>query len=74
MLQTTMITIASSAIHQFFSQLPIAEPERMSPIQMIIGPVTTGGKNFITLFAPKAANSPASTKYKKPAQATPMQA
>ena len=31
-------------------------------------------ENFITFFAPKALNRPASTKYKKPAQATPMQA
>ena len=74
MLQIIIETIAASAIHQLDWQLPIADPDSMSPMQMIIGPVTTGGKNFITFFAPKALNRPASTKYKKPAQATPMQA
>ena len=62
MLQTTIIAMARIAIHQFVWALRMAEPERMSPMHIIIGPVTTGGKNLITLFVPKAAMSPASTK------------
>ena len=30
----------------------MAEPARESPIQMMIGPVTTGGRNRITFFIP----------------------
>ena len=69
-----MMTMANSATHQFVWQFWIAEPERIRPMQMMIGPVTTGGKNFITFLAPNAAKSAASIKYKKPALATPMQA
>ena len=65
---------AISAKNQFVDAFPIAEDARLRPIQMMIGPVTTGGKNFITLPAPNAAKSAASIKYKKPALATPMQA
>ena len=62
MLHTMMIRIASRAIHQFCVQFWMAEPESVRPMAMMIGPVTMGGKNRITFFAPKAANRPASTK------------
>ena len=41
---------------------------------MMIGPVTTGGKKRMTFWIPKARIRPASTKYSKPAQHTPMHA
>ncbi len=44
MLLTTMITMASSAIHQSAAQLAMAEPDRIKPIDMMMGPVTMGGK------------------------------
>ncbi|CCX55698.1 unknown [Bacteroides sp. CAG:1060] len=62
------------AIHQFWLQFWIADPERVRPIAMMIGPVTTGGKKRITFLAPKAAKRPASTKYMNPAQKTPIHA
>ena len=62
MLQTMMMTIASRAIHQLVWQLLMAEPERVRPMAMMMGPVTTGGKKRITFLAPKAAMSAASTK------------
>ena len=62
------------AIGQSVAQLFIAEGARISPMEIIIGPVTTGGKNFITLFAPKPLIRAAKTRYKSPAQNTPPQA
>ena len=73
-LQTMMMAMASKAIHQLVLQLEMAEPDRVKPMAMMIGPVTTGGKKRITFFGPKAANKPARMKYIKPAQTTPMQA
>ena len=73
-LQITTMTIAIMAIHQFAAQLSIADCERFRPIAIMIGPVTMGGKNFITLPVPKALISPASIRYNKAEQATPKQA
>ena len=53
MLHTTTVTIATSAIIQFAEQFEIAVEESVRPIAIMIGPVTTGGKYFITLLAPK---------------------
>ena len=40
-----MITArATSARNQFVDALEIAEPARLKPMQMITGPVTTGGR------------------------------
>ena len=44
MLATTMMAIATRASHQQVEALLMAEPERLRPIMMIIGPVTMGGK------------------------------
>ena len=74
MLATMMMTIASRAIHQFCVQLEMADPERVRPIAMMMGPVTMGGKKRITFLGPNQAKRPASTKYMRPAQKTPMQA
>ena len=58
-LQTTITTMATNAIHQFAEQLLIADWERERPIAMMIGPVTIGGKYFITLLEPKTLIRPA---------------
>ena len=74
MLQTMTTAMATSAIHQLAAQLLMAELESVMPMQMMIGPVTMGGKKRITRLAPKALNSTARSTYKRPAQATPMPA
>ena len=43
---------AIMASHQLVEQLLIALGASPSPIAIMIGPVTTGGKNFITLLMP----------------------
>ena len=48
---TITTTIATRAIHQLVEQLFTADCESVRPIAMIIGPVTIGGKNLITLLA-----------------------
>ena len=48
MLQTIMTTTDSAASHQFSAALVTALGARIRPIRMMIGPVTTGGKNRIT--------------------------
>ena len=73
-LQMMTTTIATSAIHQLALQLLIADGARFNPIAMMIGPVTTGGKYFMTLEEPHALQIAESTRYSSPAQATPMQA
>ena len=55
-------------------QLLIAEEDRIRPMQMMMGPVTIGGKNFMTFFTPNALNSADRMTYISPAQATPKQA
>ena len=74
MLQITMIRIATIATSQFVEQLLIAVPERQRPIAMMIGPVTIGGKNFITRLTPKILIRPARMRYTRPAKATPKHA
>ena len=74
MLLMTIMMIATSAIGQFVSQLAMAELARISPMQMTMGPVTTGGKNRMMRCGPNALNSADTAKYKSPAQATPRQA
>ena len=51
-LQMTTTAIATSAMNQLVSQLLMAEGARFSPIAMMIGPVTTGGKNLMTFLEP----------------------
>ena len=52
MLQTMTTTIATRATSQFVVQLLMAEGARLRPMAMMIGPVTTGGKNFMTFLLP----------------------
>ena len=74
MLKQITMTIAETATSQFALQLLIAEEDRIRPMEMMMGPVTIGGKNFITFFTPKALNSADRITYISPAQATPKQA
>ena len=73
-LQMMITTMATSAMPQLVSQLSTADFDRFSPMAMMIGPVTIGGKYRMTRFAPKALKSAASTRYISPATATPKQA
>ena len=51
-LNTIMVASAINARSQFVEALFMAEPERLKPIQIMIGPVTTGGRKRITFFTP----------------------
>ena len=61
-LQMMIARIATSAMGQFAEQLLMALYESISPIAMIMGPVTMGGKNLITFPAPNILNRRASTR------------
>ena len=73
-LNTMIVARATIARNQLVEALPIAEPARESPIQMMIGPVTTGGRNRITFFMPTTLMMRARMKYARPAITTPPQA
>ena len=74
MLKIMMVAKAIIASSQFVDALDTAEPARIKPIQIIIGPVTTGGKKRITFFTPTKRMTKASTRYKRPATTIPPQA
>ena len=74
MLHTTITTRATRAMGQLVAQLLMAEGARIRPMAMMMGPVTTGGKNFITFLLPQALQMAARIRYSTPAQATPAQA
>ena len=59
MIITPSAIIAST---QFVEALLIAEPASERPMHMIIGPVTTGGRNRITRLIPTSLIIRASTK------------
>ena len=73
-LKIIMVLSAMTASSQLVEALEIAEGARESPIQIIMGPVTTGGKNFITFLTPIILIISANTKYKRPATTIPPQA
>ena len=52
MLAATMIAMETSASHQQVEELETAEGARFSPMRMMMGPVTTGGKKRITRWTP----------------------
>ena len=56
------VAIAISATGQQVVQLLTAIGARTRPMPMMIGPVTTGGKNFITVLTPHAFTRPATMK------------
>ena len=74
MLHTTMTAMATTAMSQLEEAFVMAELARMRPMQMTMGPVTTGGKKRMTRAAPNTRNSADSTRYKRPAHATPRHA
>ena len=74
MLHTITMAMAIIARSQSVLQLFIADGASMRPMAIIIGPVTTGGKNFITFFAPNNLTNAATTTYTSPAINTPPQA
>ena len=74
MLNTMITASATSARNQLVEALLIAEPARLKPIQMITGPVTTGGRKRITRFTPTMRITSASNRYRRPATTTPPQA
>ena len=74
MLAATMMRMAAMAIHQLPVQLLMAELASVMPMQMMIGPVTTGGKKRMTRFAPKPRTSADRIRYSRPEAATPTQA
>ena len=53
---------ATNASNQLVEAFVIAEPASERPIHIMIGPVTTGGRNFITLLTPTSLIISASTK------------
>ena len=52
MLKIITTARAMIAISQFFEAFETADGASPRPIQMMIGPVTTGGRNFITRLTP----------------------
>ena len=66
MLKIIITPRAIRAKTQFSDAFEIADGASERPMQIIIGPVTTGGKNFITRFTPTAFIIAAKTKYKRP--------
>ena len=60
-LQMTITATATTATSQLVWQLAIAELARIRPIEMTMGPVTTGGKKRMTRLAPNERKSAAST-------------
>ena len=73
-LAAIMMTIETRASHQHVDALSTAEEARLSPIRMMIGPVTIGGRNFITFLTPTALTIRARIRYRRPAITIPPQA
>ena len=74
MLQAMTTSMATRATGQLAAQLFTAELESERPMEIMMGPVTMGGKKRMTFLTPKALKAAASTRYMSPAQATPKQA
>ena len=62
MLLTMTTTMATKAMSQSVVMLEMAVPERQSPIDTTMGPVTTGGKYLSTLVEPNHLMSAAMMK------------
>ena len=62
MLQTAIVASATSAIVQFALQDETATGARPRPIEMMIGPVTIGGKQRMTRLMPNVLIAAASTR------------
>ena len=73
-LKTMIVTRAMRARSQLVEALLMAEPARLSPMQMMIGPVTTGGRKRMTFLTPTSLIISARIRYKRPATTIPPQA
>ena len=73
-LKMIMTASAISAKSQFLDALFTAEPARLKPMQIMIGPVTTGGRKRMTFLTPASLMISARIRYKSPATTTPPQA
>ena len=62
MLHTTMVAMAIIATTQLVEQFAMAELARMRPMQITMGPVTTGGKKRMTRAGPNARKRAESTR------------
>ena len=74
MLAIIITTIATIANPQLVAALLIALPAKFKPIIIIIGPVTIGGKYFMTFLVPNILNNKARIRYNKPAITIPPRA
>ena len=74
MLKIMITDKAMRASIQFVDALETAEGARLKPIQIIIGPVTTGGRKRITFFMPASLITSARIRYNNPATTMPPQA
>jgi len=74
MLNTIITASATMARSQLVDAFDMADEASESPIHMMIGPVTTGGRNLITLLTPTSLNISAATRYNTPATTTPPHA
>ena len=61
MFAAMIIAIATTASHQQVEALVTAEGARFKPMRMMMGPVTTGGRNRITFFTPTSLMTAART-------------
>ena len=74
MLKTIITARATNARNQLVEAFPMAEDARLKPIQIITGPVTTGGRYLITRFTPTIRMINDRTRYRRPATTTPPHA
>lgn len=74
MVKTIITERAIMAKSQLSEALFIAVGARIRPIDIMIGPVTTGGKKRITFLIPNIFIKPANTRYTRPAANTPAHA
>ena len=73
-LNTIITDKAMSARIQLVDAFETADGARLKPIQIIIGPVTTGGRKRITFLIPTSLMTSARTRYINPATTMPPQA
>ena len=74
MLQTITAASATKASSQLLWQLVMADGARIRPMEMMMGPVTTGGKNRMMRRMPNTEISPLTSTYSRPLNATAAQA
>ena len=73
-LKITITARATNARNQLEEAFVTAEGARLNPMQMIMGPVTIGGRKRITRLTPTSLMIRARTRYKTPATTIPPQA